>query len=82
MYSDGSYLAVSYGLSFDKAAAKHLTGTLRCRRTHFMASKELAPHSDGLVKLGNVLHDHHVGTRMGTPALTSYDGLITILRDI
>lgn len=73
---------VSYGLSFDKAAARHIIGTLGCRRTYIVASKGLASHSDSLVKLENALHDHHMGTWMGIPAHTPYDALIPILRDI
>lgn len=73
---------VSYGLPFDKAAARHIIGTLSCQRTYIVASKGLASHSDSLVKLENALHHKHVGTWMGMPAHTPYDALIPILRDI
>lgn len=73
---------VSHGLTFDKAAAKHIIGTLGCRRAYVVASRGLASHSDGLAKLEAALHGHLAGTWMGIPAHTPYDALIPILRDI
>lgn len=82
MYSNTPILVVSYGLSFETACAKHVVGTLGCRRTYILASKGLASHSDSLTKLENALRGHHAGTWMGIPAHTPYDALIPILRDI
>ncbi|KAK1716428.1 hypothetical protein BDP67DRAFT_432019 [Colletotrichum lupini] len=73
---------VSYGLPFERASVKHITGTFGCRHIYILASKGLASHSDSLEKLEASLQDHHAGTWMGMPAHTPYDALIPILQDI
>lgn len=48
----GSFLVVSYVSSFDKAAAKHMIGTIGCWRTYSVASKGLASHSWKVSQIG------------------------------
>lgn len=80
--SERPQIMLSYGISFDKACEKHISGFIDAQRVFILASRSLAAKTECVSKLEAKLGPKHVGTWLGVPPHTPYDGIIPILQDV
>ncbi|PHH64740.1 hypothetical protein CDD81_4002 [Ophiocordyceps australis] len=73
--------AISYGLRFPDACAKHVTSDLASERVYVIASSSLANKTDALQQLTAALGSRIVGVRKGVGAHTPLDHVVEIVAE-
>ncbi|PHH83258.1 hypothetical protein CDD82_2678 [Ophiocordyceps australis] len=73
--------AISYGIRFPDACAKHVTTDLASERIYVIASNSLASKTDALQQLTAALGSRLVGVRKGVGAHTPLDHVVEIVTE-